>query len=568
MQNKLNQYCKCIIDAIENNEINNKEDLNRYKLLIGKKLGIANIPSNPDILTRVKKRTPKINQILLIKPLRTLSGVAPIAIMTKPIKCPHGTCLYCPGGPESVFGNVPQSYTGNEPATMRAINNSFDAYLQTMNRISQYYLIAHNPEKLELIIMGGTFPSFSKKYQTQFITEAFMAVNDFSELFFKNKKFDSEKFNTFFSKEEKAFSEKIKQKLLKMKKETTLLKEQKMNETSKIRIVTMCIETRPDWSKEPQINDMLTLGTTRTEIGVQSIYNKVLNSVNRGHTVEDSIEATRLLKDSGLKITYHMMPGLPKTTKEEDIFTFKELYENPNFRPDGLKIYPCMVMPGTGLEKLYKQGKFSPLTTEEAAEIIAEGKRYFPKYTRIHRVQRDIPTKFSFEGIQKNNLRQIVEKKLKTKKITCKCIRCMESGINFEKGKHIDYSELKISELPYSASKGEEMFISFEDKKNKVLAGFCRLRKPFKPFRKEFTKNTCVIRELHVFGSEIGLGKTNIKSQQHRGFGKQLIERAEQIALEKFDAKKLLVISGVGAREYYSKKLRYKQDGVYMSKKL
>ncbi|MCR4335095.1 MAG: tRNA uridine(34) 5-carboxymethylaminomethyl modification radical SAM/GNAT enzyme Elp3, partial [archaeon] len=561
METKLQQFCIEIIDAIENGKINTKEELNRFKLEIGKKFGLSGVPSNPDILNHSKKPSKKLSKILSIKPLRTLSGVAPIAIMTKPINCPHGTCIYCPGGPNSFFGNVPQSYTGNEPATMRAINNSYDSYLQTMNRLSQYYSTAHNPQKIELIIMGGTFPSFPFEYQEEFVSGAFQAVNDFSEKMFPKGKFDSGKFNKFFSEQNKAFDKNLKEKLLKQKHIPNVEKEHLRNEKASVRIVTMCIETKPDWCMEKEIDQMLKLGTTRVELGVQSIYNEVLKYTNRGHTIEDTIEATRLLKDSGLKVTYHLMPGQPLSSKEKDIENFKELFANPDFKPDGLKIYPCMVMPGTALEKLYEKGKFTPLNTEEAADIISEAKKYFPTYTRVHRVQRDIPTKFSKSGVDKNNLRQIIEEKAREKGIKCKCIRCRESGINQGKGIETDYSRVEMVEKEYEASKGKEIFISFEDTKNELIIGFCRLRKPWKPFRKEFTKKTCIVRELHVLGMEVGIGETNSESTQHKGYGKKLIERAEKIAKEKFDADKLLVISGVGAREYYLKKLGYKRDG-------
>ncbi len=563
------EFAETIISAIESGKITKKEQLNRLKLAEGKRLGIGKMPSNPDILAYAEEPSQKLGEMLSIKPLRTLSGVAPVAIMTKPISCPHGTCIYCPGGPNSFFGSVPQSYTGNEPATMRAIDNSYDAYLQTINRLSQYYATAHNPQKLELIIMGGTFPSFPQEYQNEFISNAFQAANDFSELFIFRGKFSAKKFNEFFSKgTHKKFSGAQREKMLAMKKPANVEREHNRNENAAARIVAMCIETKPDWSKQGHINQMLELGTTRVELGVQSIYNEVLRYTNRGHTIEDSVEATRLLKDSGLKVTYHIMPGQPKSSKEKDIEMFRELFQNPDFRPDGLKIYPCMVMPGTALAQLYKNGKFTPLNTDEAAEIIAESERYVPEYARIHRIQRDIPTKLALAGVDKNNLRQIVDKKILQKGINAREIRARESGINALKGREIE-GEAKLAAKEYLASKGEEVFISFEDEKNDLLLGFCRLRNPFEPFRKEFDSNTACIRELHVFGNSLALGeKSAEKSGQHTGLGKRLVEEAEKIASEKFGAKKMLVISGVGAREYYSKKLEYTREGRYMAKKI
>ncbi|HLC92220.1 MAG TPA: tRNA uridine(34) 5-carboxymethylaminomethyl modification radical SAM/GNAT enzyme Elp3 [archaeon] len=564
MNAKARQFSREIINAIESGEVKDKQALDRLKLSEGKKLRLSELPSNPDILMQAQKPSQAVAGLLSIKPLRTLSGVAPVAVMTKPINCPHGTCIYCPGGPNSVFGNVPQSYTGHEPATMRGINNNYDSYLQAMNRIYQYFATGHKPEKLELIVMGGTFPATPLSYQEEFISGAFQAANDFSSMFFAESKFDSGKFNKFFSMDAAV----QKEKLLQMKEEQDVAKQHARNENADIRIVTMCIETKPDWCKQKEIDGMLELGTTRVEIGVQSLYEDVLKFTHRGHTLQDTIEATRLLKDSGLKATYHMMPGQPLSSREKDIDMFRKLFENPDYRPDGLKIYPCMVMPGTALSKLYESGKFTPLGTEEAAEIIAEAKRYFPEYTRVHRIQRDIPTKFSLGGIDKNNLRQIVEHKLAKKGLSCRCIRCRESGINSEKGREVDYDAVELVERKYDASGGEEVFISYEHKKNDLILGFCRLRMPSEPFRKEFTADTACIRELHVFGAQVGLGDQKEESSQHRGFGKKLVERAEQIAQEQFGARKMLVISGVGAREYYSQKLGYARDGAYMGKKL
>ena len=568
MNAKMLQYCRSIAEAVDEGRIKDGKTLNALKLKEGKRLGLERLPSNPDILANLQKHSLKLREILSIKPLRTLSGVAPVAIMTKPISCPHGTCIYCPGGPESFFGSVPQSYTGHEPATMRAISNNFDSYLQAMNRISQYYATAHNPEKLELIIMGGTFPSFPREYREEFVSCAFQAANDFSEMFFEGNGFSPEKFNEFFSHGEKHFGAEVKEKLLRMKRPANIEREHARNEKAKARIVSLCIETKPDWCREKEVNEMLGLGTTRVELGVQSIYNDVLKYTNRGHGVEDSVEATRLLKDSGLKVAYHMMPGQPLSSKEKDIEMFREIFANPDFRPDGLKIYPCMVMPGTALARLYEKGRFTPLSTGEAAEIIAEASRFIPYYARVYRIQRDIPTKFALAGIDRNNLRQIVEMKMSETGIKGRDIRARETGINRGKGVEADYSEMKIVAGEYAASSGTEIFISIEDEKNDLIAGFCRLRKPFRPFRKEFTENTCCIRELHVFGPAVALGEKNPESEQHKGFGKRLVLEAEKIAAEKFDAGKMLVISGVGARDYYARKLGYGREGAYMSKRL
>ena len=255
------------------------------------------------------------------------------------------------------------------------------------------------------------------------------------------------------------------------------------------------------------------------------------------------------------------MPGLPGSNYADDVKMFKELFKNPDFRPDALKIYPCMVIKGTELYNLWKKGKFSPLQTKKAAMLIASIKRFVPKYVRIMRVQRDIPTNVTVAGVDRTNLRQYVEQILKEKKQECNCIRCREP-----RNKEIDFKSIKILTQYYEASKGSEVFISAEDTTNNILLGFCRLRIPYKPFRKEITKDSAGIRELHVYGSAVPIGEKG-SSIQHRGLGKQLLKEAERIARDVFGKKKLLVISGIGAREYY-KKLGYKKDGVYVSKRL
>ncbi|MDP6547606.1 MAG: tRNA uridine(34) 5-carboxymethylaminomethyl modification radical SAM/GNAT enzyme Elp3 [Candidatus Woesearchaeota archaeon] len=557
-------YFNEIIGTIKNNKLD-KEKLSKLKVKLCKKHKLRKIPTDIEILLNSKiKDISKVKKYLLTKPVRSISGVAPIAVMTKPFLCPHGKCSYCPGGINSVFGNVPQSYTGKEPATRRAIRNKYDAYLQVMNRLEQFIVSGHNPEKIELIVMGGTFPSFPMKYQKEFIKDSFKAMNDFSYLFYKNI-FDIVKFKDFFELpgdiENKERTKRIQDKLLKLKnKKLKLETAQKKNETSKIRDVALCIETRPDYCYEKHINEMLRLGTTRVELGVQTVYDRILKKIKRGHSVKDTIKATQLLKDSFLKVGYHMMPGLPDVSREMDLNSLNEMIKNPDFKPDALKIYPCMVMKGTELYKKYKEKKFRPLSTKQAADLIAEFKKNVPEYMRIMRVQRDIPTFMTEEGVDKTNLRQYIEKITKNKKIKCRCIRCREP-----KNKAIDFENIKIKKYFYEASNGMEVFISAEDAKNDILAGFCRLRKPYRPFRKEITKKSVGIRELHVYGEAIGLGKKG--KVQHMGLGRKLLKEAEKISKEKFSAKKILVISGIGARDYY-RKFGYKLEGAYMVKKL
>ena len=544
-----------VAEGIDSGMVSTRDGINRLKARLGKK-SLRELPSNPDLLALVEKPSVKARQLLGAKPTRTISGVAAVAIMTRPKDCEHGTCIFCPGGENSFFGSVPKSYTGNEPATMRAIANHFDPYLQVKSRLLQYVLTGHSPQKIELIVMGGTFPSFGWEYQKEFVAGAFRAMNDFSGEFFSHGKLE-------FEKAVQAQGKKI---VAPENSGPGIEAEKEENEQANVKCVALCIETKPDWCMEPHIDRMLELGTTRVELGIQGLDDKVLKFANRGHTARESVEATRLLKDSGLKVTYHMMPGLPLSSRENDLADFRELFENPDFRPDALKIYPCMVMPGTPLERLWREGKFTPLSNEDAAEIIAEGKRFVPKWCRIQRIQRDIPSKLAVAGKFDNNLRQVVEKKTREKGIECQCIRCREIGLKARDGK-IDEEKLRpeIVVDEYGASGGVEFFISFEDKKQNALLGFCRLRLPFQPFRKELRGETAVVRELHVFGKAAALGETNEGGVQHHGIGKTLLAKAEEIAFKEYCKKRLCVISGIGAREYYYR-LGYEKLGAFVVK--
>jgi len=557
----MKEYMQELIKEIIEKKLSLAEAL-KLRRKLARKYKPKTFPSIIQILTYAKEEQISKLKHLITKPTRTISGVSVIAIMTKPMKCLHGKCTPCPGGIKSEFGTVPQSYTGKEPATMRAIRNRYDSYLQVFNRLQQYVLMDRVPDKIELIIMGGTFPSTEKKYQEEFIKYAFKAMNDFGKMFYKNDKIQFEKFKKFFELpgniNDKEREEKIVKKILKLKEKCKLEEEQEKNEKSKLRCVALCLETRPDYSYEKEINEMLKLGTTRVEVGVQSTYNDVLGKIERGHSVEDSIKATQLLKDSFLKVGYQTMPGLPGSNPKKDTKMFQELFSKQEFMPDALKIYPCMVLKGTKLYKEWKENKYKPLTREEASNIIIKSKKYIPKFCRVMRIQRDIPTKVTEAGVNITNLRQKIHEIMKDK---CNCIRCREP-----RGRKISFKDVKLLRCDYKASNEKEVFLSFEDTKNDILIGFCRLRKPYKPFRKEITKDSVGIRELHVYGEAISIGQKG-KGTQHKGFGKKLMQEAEKIAKEELKAKKILIISGIGVKEYY-KKFGYKKDGIYMSKKL
>jgi len=561
MDQKSNKYFKELMKELGRKKYT-KHTLNTLKMKLCEKHKLKNIPTDIQILLNVdKKKLNKFNlKLLQTKPTRSISGVAVCAVMSFPYKCPHGECRMCPSNTSK---GIPQSYTGKEPASMRAIRNKFDSYLQVFNRLEQYVVMGHNFDKIEVIIMGGTFPSFPKKYQENFVMNAFKAMNDFGKLFFVNNEFNVSKFKKFFELPGEVGSEKrvksIHKKILKLKGKSTLEKEQRMNEKSMVRCVGMTQETRPDYGMLKHANEMLRLGCTRVELGVQTVYNEVLERIERGHSVEDSINSIRILKDLGFKINYHVMPGLPDVDKKKDIEGLKKLFTDQRFRPDMLKIYPCMVLKNTKLFRDWKKGKFDPLTTKKAAELVAEFKKYVPEYVRIMRVQRDIPTYMTEAGVDKTNLRQYVDK-LKPK---CKCIRCREIG-RFIGKKNFKLGKISVNIKEYKASDGKEFFISADDKN--MLLGFCRLRFPSQLLRKEITKKTALVRELHIYSPAVNIGEKSKDSFQHKGLGKKLLKKAEEIA-KKNGKKKIVIISGVGARDYY-RKLGYKNQGPYMVKKL
>ena len=535
-----------------------QKSFERIKVHLAKKFKVKKIPSTIDILLHASADDIR-NLNLVTKPVRTISGVVPVAVMAKPHQCPHGKCIYCPGGLKSVFGDVPQSYSGRGAATMRAIMNDYDAYLQVFNRLEQYIILGHSINKVEIIVMGGTFLAMPKEYKESFIKDIFSAMNDFSGLFFQDGNFDVLKLKDFFELPctlgNREHIARIHEKILKLKHCSTLDAEKLSNETSIVRCIGLTIETRPDFGMLEHANEMLSYGCTRVELGVQSVYEDVVKIVNRGHTVRDSINSIKTLKDLGFKINIHYMPGLPLTDRRRDLEGMKQLFENPDFRPDMLKIYPCMVSKGTKLYDDFIAKKFSPLSTDDAAGLIAEFKKFVPEYCRIQRIQRDVPTKFWDGGVGITNLRQYIHQKFAPE---CRCIRCREP-----QNRQVDWNSIVIKSLEYSASNGTEIFISAEDAKNDILLGFCRLRIPSQQLRKEFTKNSAIIRELHVYGSAVSIGEKG--SIQHKGIGKKLLAEAEKIAVEQFKIEKLLVISGVGVREYY-RKLGYADDGPYVAK--
>jgi elongator complex protein 3 len=508
-----------------------REDVNRLKIKIAGKHHLEKVPSSADLISQLTpKETQQLLPLLKRKTTRTISGVTVVAVMTKPYPCPQPEpCAYCPGGP--TLGS-PQSYTGHEPAAMRGTQNSFDPYSQVTSRIEQLTQIGHKVDKIELVIMGGTFPATPLEYQTWFIQRCLDGI---------------------------------------VGKPSINLKEAKDNaEISPTRNVGITVETRPDWAKQPHIDNMLDMGVTRIELGVQNPNDKIYQLVGRTHTTADVIEATRIAKDAGLKIVYHLMPGMPGSNQKKDLDTFQRIFADPTFKPDMIKIYPCLAIEGTKANQWYQNGTYNPYTTEQAAEVIAELKKFIPKWVRVMRVQRDIPAGLILAGVKKSNLRELAQQKLAEQGLHCQCIRCREVGHRLQVN-HIkpDIENIKILTQQYTASEGTEIFISAEDPKNNILLGYLRLRIPSSnAHRSEITKITsAIVRELHVYGPLVPVGSRPDGEWQHRGYGKVLLAEAEHIARVEFGREKLLVISALGTRRYYMR-LGYERDGVYVSKRL
>lgn len=430
--------------------------------------------------------------------------------MTSPAPCPHGVCVPCPGGVSRRDGcPTPQSYTGREPAALRAIQQGYDPYRQVRTRLRQLAEIGHPLDKVDLIIMGGTITSRPLGYQYWFVKRCLEAMNDYPRP-------DEGSMGYEVQRPRRSFLEVARE-----------------NESSRVRNVGTTFETRPDWCSPTNIKNMLLLGGTKVELGVQSTDDDLLAKMRRGHTVSDSIEANRALREAGFKVGFHMMPGLPGSDLERDLTSFRYLFEEEDFRPDYLKIYPALVVEGTKLWDLYRRGEYSPLEDEEAAELISKIKELIPPYTRLQRVQRDIPAPQILAGVKKSNLRQLAKERLLARGGTCRCIRCREAGLRGVS----EEADVALKDLSYRACGGEERFLSFEGEDG-TLAGFLRLR------LSERTR----VRELHVYGPMTPLGKKG--GWQHRGFGSRLLAEAEKIAGDKgYDS--LEVTSGIGARPYY-----------------
>ena len=498
-----------------------KENFEQKKLELARKYSLGNLLKNAEIkkysrgmkLSSDDKKT--LHLVLKTKPVRSLSGVSNIAIMwlgENDYSCPF-KCTYCPQGTYS-----PKSYLGREPATLRAKRNNFDPALQIKNRLFQLELLGHPTNKCELIIMGGTFMAWHKELRENFIKGCYDAFNE---------------------KEGENLDDAI-----------------TSNEKADHRVVGLTIETRADYCRDHNIKEMFHYGTTRVEVGVQSTNDEILQLTKSGHSAEENQCALALFRKNGLYITAHWMPGLTGVFGKIDFDLekkmFLELFNSQYYRPDELKIYPVLVIPRTELYDQWIRKEYEALDVDSAKELLIELKQLVPKYVRIKRMMRDIPEQESEAGASKTNLRQLIHTEMGKRRLECQCIRCREVG-----SMNVEELKIELTKIEYLAAGGREIFLSFEDTKRNVLVAFLRLRIDDDNFSK--------VRELHVYGQQIPVGK-NSSEYQHKGFGKKLLQKAEEISIQ--HGKKIIsVTSGVGVREYY-RKLGYAFDYPYMVKKL
>jgi len=551
--------CADLVERLRSGDLS-REDLEQAKREACSRHGAAEVPKNSELLSHAGgEYREELTPLLQRKPVRTASGVSPVAIMTSPHWCPHGKCLYCPGGPDSEFSSA-QSYTGHEPAAARGEQNDYDPHGQVTLRLEQLRSIGHPIGKVELILMGGTMTARSHDYQEWFVKRALQAMNEY-DVDAEPEPAEHESFAPDPDCSDFAYVEDVIAR----------------NETAEVRNVATTFETKPDWCDPEQIDRMLALGGTKVEVGLQTTYERINREMHRGHGVQDAIDANGRLRDAGFKVGFHMMPGQPGMSMGMCREDFRRLFAEECWRPDYLKIYPTLVVEGTAVYDWWHEDEFEPLTNEEAAELVADVKPSIPRYTRLQRVQRDIPADFIEAGVWKSNLRQLARQRMEARGETCSCIRCREVGHNDERAR-----DPTVETLTYEVAGGTEHFVSIEDRERDLLVGFCRVRFPSEVVRREL-EDAAVVRELHVYGGEVSVGDVGggagdsepttvdqgiaAKAHQHQGHGRRLIRRAEEIAADA-GYEKLAVLSGIGVRQYYRKKLGYRQDGPYVTKRL
>ena len=511
---------------------------------------ITALPTKAELLKayhklRAKNKIPRqlaLEGLLTKRHVRTLSGVAIITVLTKPFPCP-GKCVYCP-----LEIDMPKSYLKDEPAAARAFKLKFDPYEQVARRLKTLTENGHPTDKVELIVKGGTWNAYPPAYQYWFILRCFEAANT------------SHKSSPPYGGGARGGVN-----IIKLKK--NLLTAQNKNETGKHRIIGLTLETRPDFVNEATIKIMRELGCTRVELGAQSTDDKILKLIKRGHDTTEIKRATALLKNYGFKVDYHLMPQLPGTTPAKDLKMMLKVFSDPDYRPDMIKIYPCVVMKKTELYRWFKKGQYRPYADKKLIELLINFKTRVPRYVRLSRIIRDIPGGHIMAGNKVTNLRQIIAAEMAKRGLRCNCLRCREVGHRPEITNHksqITNKNLKLFIEKYRASGGMEYFLSIEDPKRRVVFAFCRLR--LNNVTMKQYNNVAYIRELHTYGQLLNIGQKNKTASQHRGWGKKLMAEAEKIC-RKNKISELAVISGVGVRDYY-RHLGYRLKGGYMVKKI
>ncbi len=467
-------------------------------------------------------RNSDLEKFLTLKSTRSMSGIVVVSVLTKPYDCP-GRCLYCP-----TQAGAPKSYLAEEPAVMRAITCNYDPFLQVSSRLKALEAVGHITEKVNIRIIGGTWSAYTPSYRKNFVQELFRAANDPSP--------------------ESGVR--------------SLEKLQRKNETAKHRIVEISVETRQDHVDMEEIKFLRELGVTKVELGVQSLDDNILKMNNRGNDTTSTIHATKMLKNAGFKVSYQMMVNLYGSDQKKDLAVFKELFSDPNFKPDHLKIYPLALVKEAEIYKLYQKKKFKPYGAEELTKLLAEIKKLVPPYCRIERVIRDIPTEYIVEGGAKiSNLRQNVLAELAKQGVSCQCIRCREI-----KGDYNTNDHYKMFRMDYAASDGKEIFLSIESENREKLLALLRLRIPNDWSESLPVLDNCaIIREMHTYGPQVGIGAVSVAAAQHQGFGSQVLSEAERIVRDEYRVNKLAIIAGVGVRAYFEK-FNYSLDSTYMTK--
>lgn len=465
-------------------------------------------PDDPNILRQIR-----------MKPGRTLSGVTTVSVLTKPYPCP-GDCIFCPDDIR-----VPKSYLPDEPGAMRGVHHDFDPYAQTSARIEALEAIGHPTEKIELIILGGTWSAYPAEYQSWFVQRCLDALNGFNS--------------------------------------EDLAEAQLANQNAQHKNVGLVVETRPDQIDLSEIHRLRELGVTKVQMGVQSMDDHILELNHRGHTADDTRRAVALLRSAGFKIALHWMPNLLGATLNSDRADFLRLWEDHQLRPDEIKIYPCQLLENTKLHEIWKTGEYTPYSTEELIDLIADLKLHIPQYCRVNRVVRDIPSHHVVAGNKRTSLRQDIQRELERREQSCECIRCREI-----RDRPVDLRKLKIGHTIYLANSGKEGFLSFVTSEDD-LVGYLRLYLPGSnsvDTGMSDLANAAIIREVHIYGQSLEVGLEEEGAAQHIGLGERLLSKAEDLAKEN-GFKRMAVIAALGTRGYYDR-FGYELGETYMVKEL